>query len=104
MVKCILEKRTIQCLEDWLKCQDQKFVACAPVSSWQLVTCGIFQGTILRPMMFNVFINDLDYSMEYTLKKLTDYSNLGGIDDSEVAGMLTSRTLAECRNGLAATA
>lgn len=42
--------------------------------------------------------------MEYTLKKLTDYSNLGGTDDSEVAGMLTRRTLTESRNGLAATA
>lgn len=47
----------------------------------QLVTCGSFQGTILRPMLFNVFINDLDDSMECTRKKFTDYTKLGSMGD-----------------------
>lgn len=32
-------------------------------------------------MMFNVFINDLNDSMECTLKKFTDNSKLGGMVD-----------------------
>ena len=38
--------------------------------SWQLVTSGIHQGLVLRPVLFIVFIADLDKGIQSTLRKM----------------------------------
>ena len=66
----------INWIEQWLTDRRQRVVVDGEVSSWKSVLSGVPQGSVLGPILFLVYINDLEEEVTGNILKFADDTKL----------------------------
>ena len=68
--------KLVSVLSDFLKARKQGVIPNGQVSSWTVVNAGVTQGSILGPLLFLIYINDLADGLSPNAKLFADDTSL----------------------------
>ncbi len=71
---------TVQnCIENWLSNRKERVVINSTASDWVPITSGVPQGSVPGPVLFIIYINDIDVGLNNFISKFADDTKIGNL-------------------------
>ena len=88
-----LGKNVCMWVGNWLSNGKQRVVINSAHSDWVILTSGVPQGSVLGPILFNIFINDLVEGLHSKISIFADDTKLCKVLNTEEDSFLLQRDL-----------
>lgn len=86
--QCGIKGLVLNWLKNWLSDRKQCVMLNGFKSNWKPVKSGVPQGSVLGPILFLIYINDLDKGIASKISKFADDTKLAGVV-SDTKGAIT---------------
>ena len=70
MNRCGIQGKTLDWFKSYLTNRTQRCLVNGCLSDFTILKCGVPQGTILGPLLFQIYIHDLPYCLSFSVNRM----------------------------------